>query len=310
MTGTDQNWQSAIYEGRLTHRRLRPRAHQFAYRVFSLLIDLDELPALDQRLKRFSRGRLNLVSFHDRDFTTDRPTDLAAHIRATLQAAAMEGSEIDGSGPIRLLCYPRIAGYAFNPLSVYYCHDAHEKPSAIIYEVSSTFGERHSYLFPIRDHGVIRQSTDKKLHVSPFMPMDQHYHFRTRVPDEAATLIIRQTDADGVIFTAAFQGARTPLTDKTLIAALRRHPLMAVKVIGAIHLEAARLMMKGLRLRAGPPQPARSVTVIGPTFSRSSYARASPLDQSVDRSADRSADRSGDPYTVQPVSEKPGRAQT
>lgn len=257
-TGPD-DWRSALYFGRVTHRRQRPVEHAFDYGVFSLLLDLDELPAIAARLKRFSRGRFNLFSFYDRDYASGRPHDLASHIRSLLA-----GAGIDGSGPVQLLCYPRILGYAFNPLAVYYCHDGAGQLSAVIYEVSNTFGERHAYLIPVAQPGVVRQVADKRLHVSPFMPMDQRYHFRIAAPGDRLTLVIRQTDADGVIFTAAFAGTRQPLSDTALTGALRRHPLMAVKVIGAIHVEAARLMMKGLRLRAGDPPPREPVTIILP----------------------------------------------
>lgn len=263
MTGTaGKPWRSGVYVGRVTHRRLKPVDHRLEYRVFSFLIDLDELSGLDARLRHFSRGRLNLFSFHDRDHAQGAPQDLAAHIRTALAAHG-----IDGAGPLELLCYPRMLGYVFNPLSVYFCHDRRGAPSAVIYEVSSTFGERHSYLIPlpsgaIAAGGVIRQQAKKRLHVSPFMAMDMTYDFRVRRPAEEATLLIRQRDPAGPILNAAFQGKRRELTDAALRGLWVSHPLMTMKVVAGIHWEAAKLLGKGLKLRAGDKAPEFPMTLV------------------------------------------------
>lgn len=256
MTG----FSSALYPGRVTHRRLRPVEHALEYRVFSMLIDLDELPRLDGALRRFSRGRFNLFSFHDRDYGAAPTDDLASHMREMLRSHG-----IDASGPLRLLCYPRILGFAFNPLAVHYCHDASGAPSAIVYEVRNTFGGKHLYVIPVMDggaDGVIRQSADKLFHVSPFLDMDMRYHFRMKPPGAEVTVLIRETDADGVILHAAFHGARRALNDRALLEVFFRYPLMTLKVVLGIHWEAAKLMAKGLRLRPGatPDAPLTLVT--------------------------------------------------
>ena len=266
-----ESFRSALYVGRVTHRRLRPVQHALSYRVYALLLDLDELPALDEALTWFSRSRFNLVSVHDRDHGAGGPQDLAAHVR---EAAA--GFGVDASGPAELLCYPRVLGYVFNPLAVYFLHDADGAPSGVLYEVSNTFGERHSYLIPAPKGGhegtdpVIRQTADKKFHVSPFMPMEMRYHFRVRRPRAEAHLLIRETErAEGpdrrdgaVVLHAGFQGRRVELSDRTLLSAFAQHPLMTLKVIGGIHAEAVRLLAKGLRLRAGDPTPAAPITFV------------------------------------------------
>ena len=248
---------SALYFGRVMHRRLKPVAHRLEYKVFSMLIDLDEIDALDRALRWFSRGRFNLFSFHDRDFGSGEG-DLAASVRATLAAAG-----VDGGGPVRLLFYPRILGYAFNPLAVFYCHDAAGRLSAILYEVRNTFGGKHAYLIPVEgDAEIVRQAADKNFHVSPFMEMATRYHFRLSRPGEAIAVVIRQTDAEGAVLNAAFTGERRALDDAALIAAFFRYPLMTVKVIAGIHFEALRLLAKGMKLRAGGPDPAEPVTVV------------------------------------------------
>ena len=257
-------FRSALYEGRVTHRRLLPVEHALEYRVFSLFLDLDELPRLDATLRRFSRGKFNLYGFHDGDHGVGHPTDLAAHIR---DAALKFG--LDASGPLELLCYPRILGYVFNPIAVYFLHDQSGAPSAVLYEVSSTFGERHSYLIPVREEGpIFRQVADKCLHVSPFMEMDMRYYFRVQRPSEQAHILIRETrrddDEQKTVLNAAFQGTRVELSDSALVSAFCRFPLMTLKVIAGIHVEAVRLLGKGMRLRAGDPAPETPITLVSP----------------------------------------------
>ena len=250
----------ALYFGDVAHRRVKPVGHRLKYRVFSLLLDLDRLDALDRSLRFFSRNRFNLYSFHDRDYGHGRPGDLAAHIRATLTAAG-----IAADGRIRLLCYPRILGYAFNPLAVYYCENAAGDLAATIYEVRNTFGGRHSYLIPVEGGGaVVRQDADKVFHVSPFMEMATRYEFRLTRPGARILVAIRQSDAEGPVLYATFAGRRRRLDDRTLLKAFVSHPLMTLKVIAAIHFEALRLFFKGLRLRAGAPDPAAPVSVVRP----------------------------------------------
>lgn len=243
-----------LYHGRVSHRRLRPIGHCFSYRVFSMLTDIDRIGEAAESLQFFSRNRFNLFSLFDRDHAdgTDAPASQA--VRGILKKAGFSGA-----GRILLLCYPRILGYVFNPLSVYYCHDRAGRLEAVIYEVRNTFGGKHSYLIGAdAGAGVIHQSADKALHVSPFMDMDQRYEFRLTRPSEDLSILIRQSDADGPIFNASFSGVREAMTDRALLAAFFRYPLMTLKVIVAIHWEAARLLAKGLRLkkaRAGLPAP-------------------------------------------------------
>lgn len=255
---------AGLYHGVVAHRRHRPVEHKLAYKVFSMLIDVDRLDETSARLKLFSRNKFNLYSFHDADHGHGGPSDLAAHVRATLSDAGL-----DGSGRMLLLCYPRILGYAFNPLSIYYCHDGAGRLSAVLYEVRNTFGGRHSYLIPVDGAPeIIRQEADKLLHVSPFMAMNMRYHFRLTRPAEALAVSIRETDGDGLMLTAAFSGARVDMTDGALLRAFLRYPLMTVKVIVAIHVEAARLFAKGLRLRGKPADPAAPVTLVSETAAR------------------------------------------
>lgn len=251
---------SALYRGGVMHRRLRPRAHQLNYRVFWLLLDLAEIDGLDRRLRLFSRNRFNLLSFHDRDHGDGSGTALRPHIEDFLMRAGID----IGDGPIRLLTMPRVLGYVFNPISLYYCHQADGRLAAMVYEVTSTFGVRHAYVIPVPNvdqaAGLIRQGAAKALYVSPFMEMEMDYAFRGHAPGERLDLTIDGLDAEGVLITAAMSGERRPLQDRQLWAAALALPLMTLKVMAAIHWEALKLWLKGVRLTRQPPPARESVT--------------------------------------------------
>ena len=248
---------SAIYLGRVGHTRFRPRRHALAYGVFMLLLDLDELQALDRSLRWFSLGRFNLLSFHARDHGDGSPTSLRTQVEGHLRAAGLPAP-----GAIRLLCLPRVLGYVFNPISLYFCHDAGGELTAVLYEVSSTFGERHSYLAPVEaGSAVVEQNAVKRLHVSPFLGMALTYAFRIQPPGEKLRVAIDAIDDRGVILAASFTGRRRPLNDRELISAWLRHPLLTLKVMAAIHWEAVKLMAKGLRLLPGARAPLQPVSL-------------------------------------------------
>lgn len=246
----------ALYFGRVTHRRLKPVGHRLSYRVFSMLVDLDAIGAAQLRL--FSKNRFNLFSLHERDFASGRGQGLAAEIRAL-----MRDNGVDASGPLKLLFYPRILGFAFNPLAVFYCADARGAPSAMLYEVRNTFGEKHSYLIPVEHGGrLVRQEADKQFYVSPFIEMAQRYHFRLTPPGEDIAVAIRLTDLEGPLLDASFTGVRRPLDDATLAKAFFLYPLMTLKVVVAIHWEALKLFLKGVRYVPQAEHHTGCVTVV------------------------------------------------
>jgi DUF1365 family protein len=255
---------SALYVGKVGHQRHGPRRHRLDYRVFSMLMDLDELPELDRRLRLFGHNRLALLSLYDRDHGPGDGSALAPYVRGLLAQAGIG----DADGSIRLLCYPRLLGYVFNPLSVYYCYRKDGRLRALIYEVNNTFGERHSYLIPVDDDsGVIRQSCEKTMYVSPFLPMDCTYHFRVRRPGDRLSLAIHETQGGQPILDAWFTGEQRPLTDASLLKATLSIPLMTFKVVVGIHWEAFKLWRKGVPLFRHDPAPRRAISVINPTES-------------------------------------------
>lgn len=248
---------SALYVGHVAHRRLRPRAHTLRYRLFSLLLDLDDLDRVSARLRLFSRNRFNLFSFHDRDHAGGTAEPLRTQVERHLRDAGLPTG-----GAIRLLAMPRILGFAFNPLSVYFCHAPGGRLAAILYEVNNTFGERHSYLLPADAgaDGTVRHACAKTFHVSPFMAMDMTYAFRVVPPGERLGIAITGADADGTVLTAILSTRRVPLTDAALARAVLSHPLLTAKVVAGILWEAFRLWGKGVPIHAHPAPPAHPVT--------------------------------------------------
>lgn len=235
---------SAIYDGWVMHRRLTPRRHAFRYRVFALLIDLDELEKLSRLLTLFAWNRSAVVSFHDGDHGDGRG------LRMWLDAKLAE-HRIIADGAKRVLCYPRLFGYVFNPLSVWFCHTRDGRLAGIVYEVHNTYGGRHAYVLRADGDGaLIRQHCAKDFYVSPFLSMDCAYNFRIRPPSDDVVIAINEEESGEPILTATFSGRRRPLSDASLLAMLLRHPLMTVKIVAAIHYEAVRLMWKGVQRHA------------------------------------------------------------
>jgi DUF1365 family protein len=234
---------SCLYRGQVMHHRLRPTRHRFVYEVFSLYLDLDELDQVDRSLHLLSVGRRNLLSFHAADHG---PRDGSA-LRPWVEAQLARHGIVDATARIVLLCFPRLLGYVFNPLSIYFCHGAGGAVRAIVYEVKNTFGEQHCYVFEATPaNGRLAHACAKAMYVSPFIGMDARYEFKLRVPDERLLITIFEREPAGPVLTATYTGARRPLTDRELLRALRRNLFMTWKVIAGIHFEALRLWWKGV----------------------------------------------------------------
>lgn len=248
---------SAIYTGLVAHRRLRPKVHSLRYRVFCLLLDLDELP--DLSLRWLGVERPGLLSFRAGDHGDGGP------LRPWVERQ-MQGAGLVADGAITMLCYPRMLGYVFNPLTVYFCHDRNGRLAGIVYEVHNTHGERHAYVLPVTGDadGVVRHSCAKDFFVSPFMPMDCLYHFSITPPGPRVGVAIHEDDEEGLLLTASFSGVRQSLSDANLMRAALAHPLMTLKVTAGIHWEAIKLLAKGVRMHRRVPKAARQA--VAPSY--------------------------------------------
>lgn len=241
-----------LYVGSVAHERIRPRRHAFKYRVFWTMIDIAQLDSVGRRSPLFSVDRWNVFSFRTADHGPKDGTSLLPWIT---NEAAGAGIDLDG-GRVRLLSFPRLLGYAFNPLSIWYCENRDGRLAAVLYEVRNTFGESHSYLLPVSDDTTAVHEWDKGFFVSPFIDMNARYRFRIEDPAETLRVTVKESDADGHLFSASMIGQRRPATTKTLLSVFVTHPLMTLKVIVGIHWEALHLWRKGARYRSRPQPPA------------------------------------------------------
>lgn len=238
---------ACLYTGTVMHQRLRPFRHRFAYRVFSLWVDLDRLKDASALSPFFSVGRFNLLSFQENDHLPGEPMSLAERARRLLAARGIDARQ----GRMHLLCYPRVLGYAFNSLSVFFASDETGVPVGVIYEVRNTFGERHTYVLPVPagsvHDDVLEQTAVKTFYVSPFLPMELAYRFRLRPPGERVGIRIVGTDSDGPVMVAAFAGRRLCLSTANILSQCARVPFMTLKVWAGIRWQALRLLAKGAR---------------------------------------------------------------
>jgi DUF1365 family protein len=251
---------SALYLGGVVHARSDELARRaFHHPVYVAAIDLAELPALDRELRLFSRGGRNLFALHDRDYEAGEQGLPAA------LAALLAGNRIAAPHATRLITNLRVAGYVFNPVSFFLNYDAAGALASVVAEVNNTYGGRRRYLLGpdqrIAGAGVGFRHV-RELFVSPFLhgPASYEFWFDAPLDGDRLAITMRVTRPDGAqIFVARLAGVRRPLSDRALLAAAVRYPLMTAQVIGRIHLEALRLRLRGLPyVRPGPghrPRP-------------------------------------------------------
>jgi hypothetical protein len=249
---------SALYVGEVVHQRVRTFSHRLRYRLWMVLADLDELDGLQDRLRLLRRRAFGLITLRPADHGDRSGRPLRIQIEGHLAEA---GIDIAG-GPIRLLTMPRILGYGFNPISVFFCHTPDGALAALLYEVTNTFHERHSYLVavPAGGSGPVRQTVEKQLFVSPFMDRELTYDFTVHPPGEALSIVVAVRRGATPILTASFAGRRRLLTDGQLLRAFVTHPLLTWKVTWGIHWEAFLSILKGARYRERGAPPSHPVT--------------------------------------------------
>jgi len=236
---------SVIYAGAVQHRRLRPVPHAFRFRLFMMYLDLDELPTVLDGRWLWSARRAAPAWFRRRDYHGDGAVPLAESVRRTVT----RHTGVRPAGPIRLLTHLRYYGYCFNPVSFYYCFDEHDtRVDTILAEITNTpWKERHAYVLPRTPsmNGVMRFRFEKGFHVSPFMPMNQHYDWRFSTPGHRLAVHMENTDTDGRIFDATMSLVRREITGAALARALLAYPWMTASVAAAIHWNALQIWLKG-----------------------------------------------------------------
>jgi DUF1365 family protein len=239
---------SCLYEGVVQHRRRAPVAHEFAYRLFMLYLDLEELPTLFSRRWLWSARGGNVAWFRRRDHFGPPSEPLDQCVRRLVEAK----TGLSPTGPIRLLTHLRYAGFVINPISLYYCFNENEQLASVVAEVTNTpWGERHLYVLDAADarDGIVRTSTTKSLHVSPFLTMDFAYHFRLTTPGRSLTIRVSNESLEALQAKPAFDATavfhRRALTGGALARVLCRYPLMTAKVALAIYWQAFVLWRKG-----------------------------------------------------------------
>jgi len=251
---------SALYRGSVSHVRLAGDVrHGFRYGVYLHLIDLDELEELDRRLRLFGHRRRRPVSFHDADYRLVRgrargPEHGRGELSLREEVAAFlrgEGVEPPG-GRIELLTHCRVLGYVFNPVSFFYCYDPGGALRVVIAQVNNTFGERYPYVLPVED-GTTVFRRKKLMHVSPFFSLAGTYEFDLPAPAERLRARVDLTREGRTVLAARMDLERVPLSDATLARSLVVYPLIPLKVITAIHLQALRLWIKGTPVFHQPP---------------------------------------------------------
>ena len=235
---------SCIYSGFVAHQRFKPKKHFFSYKTFSLLIDLSEINELEKKINFFSYNKFNILSFYNIDHGPRDGSSITKWAKKILNNAKIN---ING-GKVKLLCFPRFFGYVFNPLSIFYCYDKKSKLKAVLYEVKNTFNEQHTYIFRSKNSSnLILHKCKKKFYVSPFISMKTFYNFRLSKPKNNINIFIKQTDATGPLLIARQVGKRIKLNSSNLFYQFLKHPFMSFKVIVAIHFEAFRLWVKGIK---------------------------------------------------------------
>jgi DUF1365 family protein len=261
---------SCLYECVIVHRRLRPKPYAFEHGIMMLYADLDELPAIHRRTRLLSYGRRNLYSFRDADyFPTATQGPLKSRVIAYLAARAVQ---LGAGGRIQLLTLPRVLGYIFNPLSIYFCFDERGTALCAIAEVGNTFRESKLYLLPWQptasQQGRFHLRVPKEYYVSPFSALDVCFDFDCRAPAQTLQVHIEDWDPEGKLLVSHLRGSRLPLCDYQLLRFAAKFPALTLKVIGLIHWHALRLALKRVPWHRKAAQPHMQREVLHPHSGR------------------------------------------
>ncbi|HVZ69375.1 MAG TPA: DUF1365 domain-containing protein [Rhizomicrobium sp.] len=245
-----------LVSAKIFHARLRPKPNSFRYGATYLAVPLGEL--FSHRSGLFSIDRVNLFGLKRADYGEGgEPEKWIANVLAGWGVPQADGE-------IVLVTMPRVLGYAFNPVNFWLCHDAKGGLRAVLAEVNNTFGERHCYLCFHTDRRAIAPTdvlTARKIfHVSPFIETKGDYCFRFSLGKDRLAIQIDLSDEDGLLLRTSISGGMRPLTSAALLRTLLANPLMPFKVIGLIHYQALKLLLKRIRHISKPKPPAISIS--------------------------------------------------
>jgi len=243
---------SCLYECSVLHKRLLPKVHEFDYRIFMFLIDLDEIPDLARNVPIFSHNDPNLYSLRDEDYFQLCGRGLRANLELFLACNNFSAKP----ARIRLLTLPRFLGYTFNPISIFFCDDETGQPLVSVIQVGNTFGELKPFLVPCKPGGRgFHVRTAKDFYVSPFSDLDLAFDFRFDAPGERLRILIDDYQGSEKTLLSALTGTRADLTTTRLLGLTAKYPLVTLKVIALIHWEAMRLWGKGIAHRQKDAEP-------------------------------------------------------
>ena len=234
---------SKLYFGNVIHQRMMTMPYRFAYRIFGLLIDLDHIEHEAASLKWLSLNRFNLLSVRTQDHGPRDGSAWRPWVEKTLAEA-----KIYDVGRIRLSCFPRVLGYGFNPISVWYCDNKDGETVAIISEVSNTFGGVYHYVHHMEGESLqwpVECIADKRFHVSPFIDMDQQYHFKFTQLESSFGVLINEYQNEELHLIASQNSDIKALNNRGLIKAFFMMPLMTFKIMFLIHWHAIKIWVRG-----------------------------------------------------------------
>jgi DUF1365 family protein len=244
------------------HERLHPKQHRFVYPVFLLRLDLDELEAQKSPLNSliFGVNKFRPLSIRTRDYGPRDGSQLFTWVNRTLRE---HGS--DAAARVELQSFPRVFGYAFNPISLWYCFDSHEHMFAVIAEVNNTFGEHHFYLLKTQNeqgiNSLTRLQSKKTMHVSPFCEVKGHYEFQFRDSNSHAVVKIDYVEEQELTLKTAIAASKTDFNVRNLINALAKQPLLTFGVFWRIHWQALLLWIKAVPFFRLPVAPSQNITI-------------------------------------------------
>lgn len=277
---------AVLYAGSVMHHRLKPVGHRFSYGVYSLLIDIERLQEADRLSSLLGVERPGLLSFRSSDHLRSGSSSLREQADEWFRRVRPHASL-----PSRwlLFCYPRMFGWVFNPISVWFGFDEEKRPVMVVYDVRNTFGGRHAYLAPVEDGQLsdagIRQQSAKRLHVSPFLGPDLTYNFRVMPPGRALKVRIHETAGYEPLFEASFAGECKPISTRMLCGYLLTIPFLPFKVYAAIHWQALKLWLKGVPFLGARDRHRDDEAPIGSTATIQSEQKDEPTAQLGGRDA-------------------------